>query len=208
MSSRGWSRRSCPRSSGTRSTSRTCPAPAAILASERAARAPADGYTILMPSSSFIVNPSLYDKVPYDAEKDFIAVTMAGASPNGLFVNPNLPVKSVQELVALHAGQSRQIHVRVARHRHHAAPVERTVQADVSARFRRSCRSAAAAPCDPVGASAATRRSPSRRSPPATPLVKEGKLRGLAVTAKSLARAPGCSDLRGGRHQGSGSRDA
>jgi len=65
------------------------------------ARANPDGYTILVASSSFVVNPSLYAKNPYDAFKDFEPVTLAAASPNILVVNPELPVKTVQELVAL-----------------------------------------------------------------------------------------------------------
>jgi tripartite-type tricarboxylate transporter receptor subunit TctC len=64
------------------------------------ARSPADGYTILVASSSYQVNVSLYAKPPY-ADKDFAPVTMAGASPNGLFVNPSIPAKTVAELVEL-----------------------------------------------------------------------------------------------------------
>src|SRR6266487_1357942 len=65
------------------------------------ARAPADGYTILFVSSSYTVNPSLYAKPPYDPDKDFAPVTKAAGSPNGLFVNPSVPAKSVKELVEL-----------------------------------------------------------------------------------------------------------
>ena len=54
---------------------------------DRRARDP-DGYTILVASSSFVVNPSLYAKNPYDAFKDFEPVTLAAASPNILVVNP------------------------------------------------------------------------------------------------------------------------
>jgi tripartite-type tricarboxylate transporter receptor subunit TctC len=64
------------------------------------ARSPADGYTILVASSSYQVNVSLYAKPPY-ADKDFAPVTMAGASPNGLFVHPSIPAHSVKELVEL-----------------------------------------------------------------------------------------------------------
>src|SRR5262245_18784818 len=66
-----------------------------------AARAPADGYTILFMSSSYTVNPSLYAKPPYDPDKDFAPVTKAAGSPNGLFVHPSIPAKSVKELVEL-----------------------------------------------------------------------------------------------------------
>jgi tripartite-type tricarboxylate transporter receptor subunit TctC len=64
-----------------------------------AAKAPADGYTILFVSSSFVVNPSLYAKVPYDPFKDFIPLTVAATAANVLLVNPKvLPVNSPKEL--------------------------------------------------------------------------------------------------------------
>src|SRR5215813_10709803 len=66
-----------------------------------AAKAAPDGYTILVVSSSYVVNPSLYAKVTYDPYKDFIPITVAGDSPNVLVVNPSLPVKNVKELVDL-----------------------------------------------------------------------------------------------------------
>ena len=65
------------------------------------ARSPADGYTILVASSSFSVNPSLYANNPFDPFKDFAPVTLAVDSPNVLMVHPSMPVKSVKELVAL-----------------------------------------------------------------------------------------------------------
>jgi len=65
------------------------------------ARSAADGYTILVASSSFIVNPSLYAHNPYDPYKDFAPVTLAVDSPNGLFVHPSVPAKTVKELIAL-----------------------------------------------------------------------------------------------------------
>jgi tripartite-type tricarboxylate transporter receptor subunit TctC len=65
----------------------------------QAARAPADGYTILFVSSSFVVNPSLYPKIPYDPFKDFVPVTVAGDAPNALLVNPTVPAKTVAELI-------------------------------------------------------------------------------------------------------------
>jgi tripartite-type tricarboxylate transporter receptor subunit TctC len=65
------------------------------------ARSPADGYTILVASSSFSVNPSLYAGNPYDPFKDFAPVTLAVDSPNVLMVHPSMPVKTVKELIAL-----------------------------------------------------------------------------------------------------------
>jgi len=65
------------------------------------ARAAPDGYTILVASSSFVVNPSLYAAPPYDPYKDFAPVTLAVDSPNALFVHPSVSAKTVKELIAL-----------------------------------------------------------------------------------------------------------
>jgi tripartite-type tricarboxylate transporter receptor subunit TctC len=65
----------------------------------QAARAPADGYTLLVASTGFMVNPSLYAKVPYDPKKDFTPITLIAASPNVLVVHPSVPAKTVKELV-------------------------------------------------------------------------------------------------------------
>jgi tripartite-type tricarboxylate transporter receptor subunit TctC len=70
-------------------------------ASGQVARATADGYTIMAISTGFVVNPSLYAKVPYDAVKDFAAVTLVAVSPNVVVVNPSVPAKSLPELVQL-----------------------------------------------------------------------------------------------------------
>ena len=65
----------------------------------QAAKAAPDGYTILFVSSSFVVNPSLYDRVPYDPYKDFRPLTVAATAANVLLVNPKvLPVNSPKEL--------------------------------------------------------------------------------------------------------------
>ncbi|HEY2138182.1 MAG TPA: tripartite tricarboxylate transporter substrate binding protein [Xanthobacteraceae bacterium] len=71
------------------------------IASGMVAKAPPDGYTLLVISTGFVVNPSLYAKVPYDAVKDFAPITLVAASPNVVSVNPSVPAKTVQELIAL-----------------------------------------------------------------------------------------------------------
>jgi len=70
-------------------------------AAGQVARAPPDGYTIMAISTGFVVNPSLYAKVPYDAVKDFSAITLVAVSPNVVVVNPAVPAKSLPELVQL-----------------------------------------------------------------------------------------------------------
>ena len=70
-------------------------------ASGQVARVTPDGYTIMAISTGFLVNPSLYAKVPYDAVKDFAAVTLVAVSPNVVVVNPQVPAKTLPELVQL-----------------------------------------------------------------------------------------------------------
>jgi tripartite-type tricarboxylate transporter receptor subunit TctC len=65
------------------------------------ARATPDGYTILVVSSSYTVNPSLYKNCPYDPYKDFVPVTLAAITPNILIVNPSVPAKTPKELIEL-----------------------------------------------------------------------------------------------------------
>jgi tripartite-type tricarboxylate transporter receptor subunit TctC len=65
-----------------------------------AAHAEPDGYTLLVTSSAYVVNPGLYTTIPYDPYKDFAPVAELGTSPNVILVNPSLGVNSIAELVA------------------------------------------------------------------------------------------------------------
>jgi tripartite-type tricarboxylate transporter receptor subunit TctC len=67
----------------------------------RAAKAAPDGYTLLLTANNHIINPLLYESVPYDAFKDFEPVTLAVGFPTALSVNPSMPARTVAELVAL-----------------------------------------------------------------------------------------------------------
>lgn len=66
-----------------------------------AARATPDGYTILLQSSAYAVNPSLYSKAGYDPIKDFVPIINGGSIPNLIFAHPTLPANNLQELIAL-----------------------------------------------------------------------------------------------------------
>src|SRR6476660_1950109 len=70
-------------------------------AAGQVARLSADGYTIMAISTGFLVNPSLYAKVPYDPIKDFSAVTLVAISPNVVVVNPSVAARTLPELVQL-----------------------------------------------------------------------------------------------------------
>jgi tripartite-type tricarboxylate transporter receptor subunit TctC len=70
------------------------------IGTDLAAKAPADGYTILMVAPDLAINPSLYAKLPYDPVKDFAPVTLVARGPIALVVHPSLPVYSVKDLIA------------------------------------------------------------------------------------------------------------
>jgi len=71
------------------------------IGTEAAARAPADGYTMLLVATTFAMNPSVYPNLPFDSERDFTAVTMILWQPYLLSVHPSLPVTSMKQLIAL-----------------------------------------------------------------------------------------------------------
>ncbi len=79
----------------------TRPGAATIVGTEIASNAAPDGYTILMITTTFAINPSLYPKLPYDPLKDFAPVTQLNSQPNVLIVNASAPAATVKELIAL-----------------------------------------------------------------------------------------------------------
>jgi len=71
------------------------------IGAEIVAKAAPDGYTLLMATSNILaINPALYSKVPFDSLKDFAPVSMVVSLNNVLVLNPNVPYKSVQEVIA------------------------------------------------------------------------------------------------------------
>ncbi len=155
------------------------------------AKAPPDGHTILFVSSSYTVNTSLYVKAPYDPDKDFAPVTKAAGSPNGLFVHPDIPAKSVKELVELLRANPGKYTF--------ASPGVGTTPHLSSELFKLTFGLDFALAPFPGGApsiqSVVAGHTPMcfQAIPPATQLVKDGKLRALAVTA--AARSPALPDV-------------
>lgn len=72
-----------------------------IIGTEMAAKSPPDGYTLLLCSVALAVNQTLFPKLPYNTNKDLTFVSMVAATPYLVVVQPSLPVKTLQDLVAL-----------------------------------------------------------------------------------------------------------
>jgi tripartite-type tricarboxylate transporter receptor subunit TctC len=72
-----------------------------IIGSEMTAKSPPDGYTIQMVPEGFVINPAIYNKLPFDTLRDFSAVAIVAQVPNVLVVHPSLPVRTVKEFITL-----------------------------------------------------------------------------------------------------------
>ncbi len=153
----------------------------------RAAKAAPDGYTLLVVNPSYVINPTLYDKVPYEFEKDFDPVTLMVATTLVITVHPSVPARTVNDLVAL-------IKANPGKYSY-ASPGTGTPGHLVGETFRLSLgldlvhvpfNSAGLA----VGSAVAGHTPICFASPsPAAQQVVEGRLRGLAVTSKSRSQA-------------------
>ncbi len=77
------------------------PGAAGNIGVDIAAKASPDGYTLVMPITSFPINPHLYDKLPFDTVTDFAPIVLAASAPLLLVLNPAVPAKSVSELIAV-----------------------------------------------------------------------------------------------------------
>jgi tripartite-type tricarboxylate transporter receptor subunit TctC len=153
----------------------------------RGAKSGPDGYTLLVVNPSYVINPTLYDKVPYEFGRDFDPVTLMVATTLVLTVHPSVPAQTVSDLVAL-------IKANPGRYSY-ASPGTGTPGHLVGEQFRLSLgldlvhvpfNSAGLA----VGASVAGHTPICFASPsPAAQQVVEGRLRGLAVTSKSRSQA-------------------
>ena len=156
-------------------------------AAGQVARMTPDGYTIMAISTGFVVNPSLYAKVPYDPVKDFAPVTLVAVSPNVVVVNPLVPAKTLPELVQLirdNPGKYSFAHSGVGTTPHLSGEMFRRSQDldIVAVPFNGSgpAIQSALAGHTPIAFTVLT---------PAVPLVKDGKLRCLAVTTAKRSSA-------------------
>jgi tripartite-type tricarboxylate transporter receptor subunit TctC len=152
------------------------------IAGDRVAKAAPDGYTLLLANAAqIVVNPSLFDKMSYDPLKDLAPISQVASTPNILTVPNDLPVRSVQELVALvraTPGKYSFGSAGVGTSQHLAGELfKRTARLDLA---HIPYRGATAVITDLLG-SRITMYFGSIA--PLLPLIREGKLHGLAVTS-------------------------
>ena len=152
-----------------------------------AAKANPDGHTILSVSSSYMVNPTLYSKAPYDPFKTFVPITNAAAAPNIFTAHASAPVKSLAELIALAKKDPKKFNI--------GTPGVGTTP-DLSAElFRMTAQldivRVPYSGAGPAVAAIAGNQVPVACTimPPILPHIQAGRVRGLAVTAEKRSSA-------------------
>jgi tripartite-type tricarboxylate transporter receptor subunit TctC len=85
------------------------PGAGTIIGTDIVAKANPDGYSLYMAFVSHAINPYVYEKLPYDTERDFTPIALVAVSPNVVVVTPSLPVNSMKELIALAKAKPGQI---------------------------------------------------------------------------------------------------
>ncbi len=150
-----------------------------------AVNATPDGHTILAVSSSYMVNPSLYSKTPYDPFKSFMPITNAAAMPNVFTVHASVPVKSMQELIEAARKDARKFNI--------GTPGVGTTP-DLSAELLRMTTKVDFVRVPYGGAGPAVAAVVGNQVPvactalpPTVPHIQAGRLRALAVTAGKRA---------------------
>jgi tripartite-type tricarboxylate transporter receptor subunit TctC len=156
-------------------------------ASGMVATSPADGYTLLVVSTGFVVNPSLFAKVPYDPVKDFAPITIVAVSPNVISVHPSVPAKNIKELIEVikaNPGKYSFAAPGAGSTPHLSGEIFRLV-------FGLDLPTVQFTGAGPAMQSTVGGHTPVAFSavPPAAPQIKQGLLRGLAVTADKRSSA-------------------
>ena len=165
------------------------------VATQHVKRSTPDGYTILVTSVAYAVNPSLYPNAGYDPFNDFIPVILGPSTPNIITVNPSVPARNLQELIELarktqlsyaSSGIGTTTHLSMER-------IKMATKVDIT--------HVPYQPAQAVGAAVAGHTQISSTSmPPAVPQVKGGRVRAIAVT--SAQRSPALPEVPTVNEQG------
>jgi tripartite-type tricarboxylate transporter receptor subunit TctC len=162
------------------------------VGSELAAKSPADGYTLLVTASTNLtINPGLYQKMPFDAQRAFAPISILAIQPTILVVHPTLPVATVKELVALAKARPGQLNFGSAgagSSGHLAAELFKMVTGVNMVHI--PYKGTGPATSDLLGGQIPLMFN---NLPPSLPLVKAGRLRALAVTGEK--RSPAAPQL-------------
>lgn len=159
-----------------------------IVALEFVAKSPADGYTILMANlGPNAINPAVYSKLPYDAVKDFSAVTLTTLVPNILVVNPYLPARTLKEIFVLARAKPDQLSYGTGGYgssNHLSMELMKSMTGIriTHVPYKGDVPAMTDAMAGQIAMSVPTVVA-------ATPYVKSGKLRGIAVTSKARVRS-------------------
>lgn len=152
-----------------------------------AAAAPADGHTLIVVSSSFVVNPGLYASIPYDPYKSFIPVSNMAASPNVFTVHPGVAARNMKELLTIVSADPKKFSV--------ATPGVGTTP-DLSAQLLKLTTkldyvTVPFGGAGPAVASVVSNQTPigCTALPPTTQHILGGRLRGIAVTGAKRSSA-------------------
>ena len=159
------------------------------IATQQVMSAPADGYTLLIHSVAYSVNPSLFANAGYDALKDLQPVAMTGVTPNLLYVHPDVKANNLAELLAL---------ARTSKMAYASSGNGTTTHLGAELLFRTLAKvDVTHVPFQPAAATqaAVSGQVPiaSTSMPPAVPHAKAGKVRPIAVM--SLKRSPALPDV-------------
>jgi len=159
-----------------------------VLGSEQAAKAAPDGYTLVMGTTgTHAINASLYAKPSYDPVRDFAAITPAALLPNMIVAHPSVPARNVKELIALAKARPGELSYASSGNFLYLSGALFTSMANINmlhVPFKGGAQAMPSVMAGEVATSFATIVS-------SLPLVKEGRLRGIAVTsAKRFPTAP------------------
>jgi tripartite-type tricarboxylate transporter receptor subunit TctC len=156
----------------------------AIIGTDFVAKSAPDGYTLLIGASGAMAfNPGLYDKLPYDPQRDFAPVTMLGSFPLVLGIHPSLPAQSVNELIALARASPGTLNYGAGSTPFQLAAELFKLQADLRINhipYKGSAATVAAVMANDVQLTFVD-------APPAVAQIRAGRLRALAVTSRTRA---------------------